>query len=131
MRAIIDTNVLIRAVVRDHDRQTQIAVQMLRDAEKVVLSTLVLSEMAWVLRRVYSFSKSDIALSIRALMNAVNVETNRSAVESGLKMLDEGGDFADGIIAHEGQWNGGDAFVTFDKEAAELLKKQGRAVVLL
>lgn len=40
---------------------------------------------------------------------------NRSAVEAGLAVLEAGGDFADGIIAYEGNWLGGETFVSFDK----------------
>jgi predicted nucleic-acid-binding protein len=46
-------------------------------------------------------------------------------VETGLAVLDDGGDFTDGIMAHEGQWLGGEAFVSFDKKAVSVLSKQG------
>jgi len=39
-------------------------------------------------------------------------------------MLDAGGDFADGVIAHEGAWLGG-TFVSFDRQAVTLLQAQG------
>jgi hypothetical protein len=38
---------------------------------------------------------------------------HRPAVEAGLSRLDAGGDFADGIIAYEGDWLGGEEFVVF------------------
>lgn len=50
---------------------------------------------------------------------------NRTAVEAGLFMLEAGGDFADGVIAHEGHWLGGEEFLTFDAEAAQLLTRLG------
>ena len=46
-------------------------------------------------------------------------------------MLQSGGDFADGVIAFEGELMGGQEFVTFDKAAAKLLKQQKRKVRLL
>jgi len=36
-----------------------------------------------------------------------------------------GGDFADGVIAYEGKWLEAETFVSFDREAAEVLKEQG------
>jgi len=39
---------------------------------------------------------------------------NRPAAEAGLALLEAGGDFADGVIAHEGRWLGAEAFVSFD-----------------
>ncbi|EGG79200.1 transposase subfamily [Gluconacetobacter sp. SXCC-1] len=56
---------------------------------------------------------------------------NRPAVEAGLALLEAGGDFADGVIAHEGVWLGGETFVSFDKKAVSLLKKQGEKTRLL
>ncbi len=69
--------------------------------------------------------------AIRTVLAAGNVETNRPAVDAGLAMLDAGGDFADGVIAYEGRWLGGETFVSFDAKAVEMLKAQGVAARLL
>jgi transposase len=53
------------------------------------------------------------------------------AVEAGLSVLEAGGDFADGVIAYEGSWLGGETFVSFDKKAVVLLIKQGQSARLL
>ena len=45
--------------------------------------------------------------------------------------LSAGGDFADGAIAYEGAWLGGETFVSFDKKAVTLLSGQGEAAQLL
>ena len=44
----------------------------------------------------------------------------------GLAFLKAGGDFADGLIAYEGSWLGGDTFVSFDKKAVALVARQGQ-----
>jgi predicted nucleic-acid-binding protein len=59
-------------------------------------------------------------------MAASNVQANRPAVDAGLAVLEAGGDFADGVIAFEGQWLGGETFVSFDKQAVGLLQAQGQ-----
>ncbi len=41
------------------------------------------------------------------------------------------GDFADGVIAYEGSWLGGETFVSFDKKAVSLLVAQGQSARLL
>ena len=56
---------------------------------------------------------------------------NRPAADAGLSMLKAGGDFADGLIAYEGAWLGGDTFVSFDKQAVSLLSDQGKRAKLL
>ena len=51
--------------------------------------------------------------------------------EAGLALLASSDDFADGVIAHEGDWLGGELFASFDKKAAKLIKAQGKPVRLL
>ena len=131
MRIAVDTNVLVRAAVRDDAEQTDSATKLMRRAEVVAIAVSSLCEFVWVLRSVYRFHSDEMAKAIRALLAAENVETNRLAVEAGLAMLDAGGDFADGAIAYEGRWLGGETFVSFDKKAVEMLKAQGVAAKLL
>jgi len=64
-------------------------------------------------------------------MNAANVVVNRPAAEAGLALLEAGGDFADGVIAYEGNWLGAETLVSFDKKAVKLMKAQGESARLL
>ena len=57
--------------------------------------------------------------------------THQPAVEAGLAMLEAGGDFADGVIAFEGKLLGAETLLTFDKQAARLIKSQGGSAHLL
>jgi predicted nucleic-acid-binding protein len=127
----VDTNVMVRAVVQDDVRQGQIAARILKNAERITVPLVVLCEFVGVLRRVYNFSKTDIASAITALIATKNVDMNRPAVEIGLAVLLAGGDFADGIIAFEGRWLGAETFVSFDKEAVAVLLRQGQSAQLL
>lgn len=131
MKVTVDTNVLVRAVVRDDPAQAAIAVKVLTDAELIAVALPSLCEFVWVVRRVYAFEINDIAAAIRALLATANVEMNRPAVEAGIAVLEAGGDFADGVIAFEGSWLGGETFVSFDKQAVALLNAQGHAARLL
>ena len=40
-------------------------------------------------------------------------------------MVDAGGEFADGVIAHGGAWLGDATFISFDRPAIALLQAQG------
>lgn len=131
MKVAVDTNVLVRAVVRDDPAQGNIAAKLLADAELIAVALPCLCEFVWVLRRVYGFPPSDVAAAIRALLATANVAMNRPAVEAGLSALEAGGDFADGVIAYEGSWLGGETFVSFDKKAVALLAAQGQSARLL
>jgi predicted nucleic-acid-binding protein len=131
MKIIVDTNILVRAVVRDNEKQAQAAATLLKEAEVIAVSLPCLCEFVWVLRRVYNFGQMDISAALHALLDAGSVVVNRPAVEAGLEVLKAGGDFADGLIAYEGRWLGGDTFVSFDKKAISLIKKQGQQARLL
>lgn len=131
MKVAVDTNVLVRAVVRDDPAQADVAASILTDAQLIAVALPCLCEFVWVLLRVYGFQQADAANAIRALLAAANVEVNRPAVEAGLLVLDAGGDFADGVIAYEGNWVGGETFVSFDKKAVALLSAQGQSTRLL
>lgn len=131
MKVTADTNVLARAILQDDARQCRAARKLLKDATLIAVSLPSLCELVWVLRQGVKLSSNDAAGAILALLNAEKVVMNRPAVEAGLAMLEAGGDFADGIIAHEGKWLGGETFVSFDKKAVALLSRQGEAARLL
>lgn len=131
MNITVDTNILVRAVVRDDEKQARTASKILKEAELIAVSLPCLCEFVWVLRRVYNFGQQDISAALEALLNASNVAVNRPAVDAGLAVLSEGGDFADGLIAYEGNWLGGETFVSFDKKAVSLIVKQGLQAKLL
>lgn len=131
MRITADTNVLIRALVGDDPDQQRIAVETLDAAETVAISVQSLCELVWVLARGYRTSRNDIATAIRQLLDTGNIAVDRPAVEAGLAVLEAGGDFADGVIAHDGQWLGGDTFVSFDIQAVKLLARTGKSARLL
>ena len=131
MKVTVDTSVLIRAVVRDDVKQGRSAARVLKEAEVIAVSLPCLCEFVWVLRQVYSFGRQDISAALEALLDAGNVQVNRPAVDAGLAILKEGGDFADGLIAYEGGWLGGVVFVSFDKRAIALIARQGQPTRLL
>jgi predicted nucleic-acid-binding protein len=131
MRITADTNVLIRAAVCDDTKQAEAAVRILKQADIIAVTLPCLCEFVWVLRRVYRLDTISIHAALVALLNAGNVAVNRAAADAGLAMLDAGGDFADGLTAFEGQWLGGETFVSFDKKAVGLLEEQGQAARLL
>ena len=131
MKIVADTNVLLRAAVRDDPTQTRPAAHALRTADLVAIPVAALCEFVWVMRRGYKRPVAEVAQSIRSLIESENVVTNQLAVEAGLEILDKGGDFADGAIAYEGRWLGAEEFVSFDKQAVSLLRSQGRKARLL
>jgi predicted nucleic-acid-binding protein len=131
MKIAVDTNVLLRAIVADDEDQADKAAALLDTADMVAVSLQTLCELVCVLRSAYKVAKPDIAATIRALLDTRNVVANRPAAEAGLALLEAGGDFADGIIAWDGRFLGGEKFISFDRKAVSLLTKQGHSATLL
>ncbi|MFC3650277.1 type II toxin-antitoxin system VapC family toxin [Dyella humi] len=131
MKVSVDTNILVRAVLQDDKKQSPKASKVLKDASLIAVSLPCLCELVWILLKGMKLPRDEVADTIRSLLDSHNVVVNRPAVEAGLALLDAGGDFADGVIAYEGDWLGADTFVSFDKQAVNLLTKQGQAARLL
>lgn len=126
VRIIADTNLLVRMFVEDDARQTELAQWEFRRAETIIISLVALCEFARVLSRTYKVAPSRVATSIRGLLETGNVIVDRTSAEAGLSVLAASGDFADGVIAHEGLAMGGEVFVSFDRRALQAVRAQGR-----
>ena len=131
MKIVADTNVLLRAIVGDDPAQAQVALDTLAGAEMVAISPQVLCELVWVLDRSYGVLRADIATVVRGLLDTTNVVVDGALVQSGLAMLEAGGDFADGVIAFSGRMMGGEQFVSFDRKAVRILAERGEQALLL
>jgi predicted nucleic-acid-binding protein len=131
LKIVADTNVLLRAMLGDDAEQSRVARAALSSAEQVVLSRHALCETVWVLSRNYKLPKDEIFKTILGLLDAENVITDSSAIKAGLKAMEDGADFADGVIAFEGAWLGGETFVSFDKQAVAAISRQGQKTKLL
>jgi predicted nucleic-acid-binding protein len=79
----VDTNVLVRAVVRDDKRQAQAAASLPKKSTLIAVWLPCLCEFVGVLRGVYGFGQHDIAAAIEALMAPADVAVNRPAVDAG------------------------------------------------
>jgi predicted nucleic-acid-binding protein len=127
MKITADTNILVRAISGDDAQQSTFAQSELASADVIAVTLPALCELVWIPSRGYPIPTPRIGEAIRCLINSANVVINRPAVETGLALLDAGGYFADGVSAYEGTWLGAEEFVSFDREAVQLLATQGLA----
>jgi len=74
----IDTNVLVRFLVRDDPEQFERARRLIKrevgSGAAVLISLLVLLETEWVLRSRYRVAKAEIVAALSALLDAVELE---------------------------------------------------------
>lgn len=131
MKVTLDTNVLVRLATQDDPVQAAAALQLLKKATLIAVPTPALCELVWVLLRGYRYTPVQVVHALRTLLQVRQVVCNTLAVEAGLAVLEAGGDFADGVIAFEGELLGATEFVSFDQQAVKLLKKQKRRARLL
>ena len=115
MRVALDSIVLVRYLAWDDDDQARRAADLIESADVVLISTTVLCEVVWVLRRAYKLGHAEVAAALRDLLISRDVETERPAAEAGLAALRRGGDFADGVILFEAERGKADRLATFDQ----------------
>ena len=122
----IDTNIIVRFLVRDDEKQAETARQRLKRAEtrreRLKIPLLVVIETIWVLESAYDKTRSEILDSIRDMRQMPVFDFEADSVVEGL--LNDGpkyrADLADIMIAHAGKAIGCDAGITFDKGATKL-----------
>jgi len=120
----VDTNVLVRFLVRDDERQARIAYARFKQAESsreiLFVSLLVVLETIWVLESVYDKTRKDILDSLDELKSMPILEfENIQVLET---LLSEGrknnADLSDLLIGIEAQACGCNGVLTFDRKAA-------------
>ena len=122
MKITADTNVLVRTVVQDDPAQATTAQALLQRATIIAVPVPVFCEFAWVLNRTYGYREDEIAEAIGVIVEIETLVTDFPAVDAGLAVLRAGGDFADGVIAYQGERLGGSVFASFDRNAVARLR---------
>jgi predicted nucleic-acid-binding protein len=122
----IDTNVLVRFLVRDDEAQFEKARQAIkREAvagKRVFVSLPVLMETEWVLRSRYKFKKTEIVDVVSGLLDAMDVqfEDEPSVEETIFLWKDSTADFADCLIGAHNRRSGCRATASFDAKAIKV-----------
>jgi predicted nucleic-acid-binding protein len=122
----IDTNVLVRYLVKDDARQTKAAKlaveQAAANGQPLALSLLALMETEWVLRSRYGFDKTTVVSTIKTLLETADIAIEyEGVVEHGLYLYENGSaDFTDCLMLAHYRRIGCESMLTFDTSAAKL-----------
>jgi predicted nucleic-acid-binding protein len=117
----LDTNVLVRFLVRDDDKQAARAEAALRLAlergDQLFVSDVVLCELAWVLTSAYELSRGEITDALEKLVASAQLRFHdadalRRAIGD---YRSRRGDFADYVIQAQAQRAGCRTVLTFDR----------------
>ena len=121
----LDTNVIVRFLVRDDEKQAQAVYARFKRAEAgretLFVSLLVVLETIWVLESAYDRSRKEILDSFDELESMPILEFEKAQVLQHL--LSEGrksnADLSDLLIASAAQACGCSGGITFDKKASK------------
>ena len=119
----IDTNVLVRYLVQDDEKQAAAATKIFNrvsDTNPAFINNIVMCEMVWVLSRAYKYQKKIIVEVIEQLLTTSGIEfENAEIIRKALRRYSKGkGDFADFMIAETNNSNGASTTYTFDRRAS-------------
>ncbi len=124
----LDTNVVVRFLVNDHEIQAQAARELLAGLSPTnqgFICREVSVEIAWVLDRAYGFSQQDIAQALENLITSTELEFE--AVEDVARCANSlrigGSGFSDQMIAAAAKRRGTSEVCTFDKQAAKNIEE--------
>jgi predicted nucleic-acid-binding protein len=117
----VDTNVLVRLLVRDDERQVARALRLLeqtREAREIwFVAAPVLCELVWVLAGVYEVPRKEIAGALATLLgeDLYEVESPAAVAEALDRYRRSRGDFADYLVAALARRQGARLTYTFDR----------------
>ena len=119
----LDTNVLVRYIVRDDRAQAQRADAAIRTCtaeDPGFISIVSLAEMVWVLQSYYRMPKDQLILCLERLFNANNlIMEGAAAIRMAVDRFGHSNcDFHDCLIERCGHMAGCSRTVTFDIKAA-------------
>jgi predicted nucleic-acid-binding protein len=121
----IDTNVLVRYLVRDDEQQhaaAAAALETLTEDAPGFVTQVTLVELYWVLARSYRNPTTACLQVMRRLLNTATLEfDDGEGVIRALALANEGADFADALIQGAMELFGVSETVTFDRAAAQRL----------
>jgi predicted nucleic-acid-binding protein len=122
----LDTNVLVRYLVRDDPAQTRIADRIIEGAEDagepVFVNHVVLSELVWILARSYRFNRTRIAEVLEGMLSAPTLAfEGKDCALGALRDFQDGtADYSDCLIGRKNRAAGCETTVTFDAEAVKM-----------
>lgn len=121
----LDTNVLVRYLVRDDPPQAEVAralLETLSSTRPGCVCREVVIELVWVLERAYGFDRGDIATILEQLVTTAGlvIESADAVARSASGYRTGGAGLADRMILDAAERAGADGLYTFDRTAAEL-----------
>ncbi len=121
----LDTNVLVRYIVRDDEKQAKAATRLIESRctadNPGLVSAIVLCELAWVLTRGYGYRRDMVGRVITRILSVQELEVEDAELAwRAVRLFEQGkADFADYLIGVSNHENKAEVTYTFDGRAVE------------
>lgn len=117
MRALLDTNVLVRHLTNDGPEQAARATLLLATADRLHLTDVVFAETVYVLQSVYRASRDRVAAAMRGALGFASIEVeNRALLVRAVGVYERHGiDFADAYLVAVVEASGVGLIASFDR----------------
>ena len=118
----LDTNVLVRYLVRDEPTQAARATRELERDERFLIDGIVLCELVWVLETGYGFSRRDIAATLEKVLATAQfeIESKDLTLAALADFRRSTADFSDCLLGRRNRAAGVSETVTFDRGLGRL-----------
>ena len=125
----IDTNILIRYIIRDDPQQTRSAsifIESLSREKPGFVPLVATAELGWVLNRSYKLRRGEFIQALKSVLNseALFFENETLLKQALLIFAQTNAEFGDCLIASSARSRGCVSTVTFDRRAANTLGMQ-------
>jgi predicted nucleic-acid-binding protein len=120
----VDTNIIIRYIVRDDEEQAAKADSVFTKSDlnnPILINHIVVVETIWVLKILYKYPKSDLIKVLEILLFNTEIKVlNSEEAQKALLMFQNGtADFSDYYLVEIYKLNGTEFTYTFDKKAGK------------
>lgn len=119
---ILDTSALIRFFVADDKQKSEQVARLLECGEELFISEAVVTELTFVLAKLYQSSRTDIVKMLRFLISRPNMALP-SEVKSAVKIYTENNiSMVDCLVVAHAQSSEKNQIASFDKQLLKLSK---------
>lgn len=117
MTAFIDTNILIRHLTADPPEQARRATRYLEPADELLLSDLILAEIAYVLESYYEVARPQVAATLRSVLTFRAIKVIDAALlQRAVEVYEVHHlDFADAYLVASAERTGVGVVASFDR----------------
>ena len=117
MIAFVDTNILIRHLTDDPPDQARRATSILENAERLILTDVVVAELVYVLESYYERPRKKVAEAVQSLLALSSIAvTDHDLILRAIELYEHTRlDFAEAYLAAAAELSGVGAVASFDR----------------